>query len=151
MTGTRLEIGAHLTGSGCFFRVWAPHASEVAVLIQDGDDWDRRAATRDVALARSADGYWSGTVADVLVGHLYRFKITTDGHTFERLDPAARLHGEGQPLHQEPCQHRPHGEGHRPGHGELRRVAVRRTDRLQPERLRDCELLRHGQGLVACA
>ena len=34
------RIGAWLTGAGCFFRVWAPNARRVAVLIQDGPYWE---------------------------------------------------------------------------------------------------------------
>ena len=34
------RVGAWLTPAGCFFRVWAPHATAVAVLIQDGPYWE---------------------------------------------------------------------------------------------------------------
>lgn len=105
MAGTRLEIGARLAGSDCLFRVWAPHASQVAVLLQQGEEWDRGAATREAALVRSADGYWSGSVAGVRAGQLYRFRITAGGHTFERLDPAAR-----DVLHSGLTQHFPDSE-----------------------------------------
>ena len=90
MTETNQRIGAHPNGSGCFFRVWAPYASHLKVLIQAGDDWARDADTRTVNLERSEDGYWSDTVPNVRPGYLYRYEITTDGHTFQRLDPAAR-------------------------------------------------------------
>ena len=90
MMETNPRIGAHPNNAGCFFRVWAPYASQLKVLIQDGDIWIRDADTRTFNLNRSEDGYWSGTVPDVQPGNLYRYEITTDGHTFQRLDPTSR-------------------------------------------------------------
>ena len=34
------RIGAWLTPAGCFFRVWAPNAVQVKVLVQDGPYWE---------------------------------------------------------------------------------------------------------------
>lgn len=90
MVETNTLIGAHLNDSGCFFRVWAPHASHLKVLIQEGAYWDNDATTRTFYLDRSEDGYWSGTLPDVQEGSLYRYEITTNGNTHQRLDPAAR-------------------------------------------------------------
>jgi 1,4-alpha-glucan branching enzyme len=85
----RQRVGAWLTGDGCFFRVWAPHASRVTVAVQDEPFWREGfdVATRD--LLRDGD-YWSATVANVHPSQLYRFGITTGAETFETLDPAAR-------------------------------------------------------------
>jgi 1,4-alpha-glucan branching enzyme len=91
MSEETTRIGAHPNDHSCFFRVWAPHASTLKVLIQDGGTWDHGdPGTRTVDLARSDNGYWSGTVPNVGPGHLYRYQITIDGHSFQRLDPAAR-------------------------------------------------------------
>ena len=83
-------IGAHLNGTDCYFRVWAPHASHIRVLIQDGKDWSMDAHTRTIALSSSDNGYWSGIVQNIQPGNLYRYEIQSGGHTFQRLDPAAR-------------------------------------------------------------
>jgi 1,4-alpha-glucan branching enzyme len=84
------RIGHWLTPQGCFFRVWAPHASNVAVLVQDGPYWEREDVIVAQNLARQGD-YWSGTVADVRPLQLYRYEIThPDGSKSQRLDPAAR-------------------------------------------------------------
>ncbi|MFO0889024.1 MAG: alpha-amylase family glycosyl hydrolase [Isosphaeraceae bacterium] len=84
------RIGAWLDASGCFFRVWAPTAQAVAVLIQDGPYWE----TVDVITRKELtkqDGYWSGTVPGVNPWQLYRYEITpAAGAAFETTDPAAR-------------------------------------------------------------
>ncbi len=85
-----MQIGAHLDGSRCLFRVWAPHAGHLEVLLQDGEDWNTDSFTRAIELTSLPDGYWSGIVPDVKPGQLYRYEITYNGHKFQRLDPAAR-------------------------------------------------------------
>ena len=84
------RIGAHLTGSGCYFRVWAPHAERVSVLLQQGAAWDAAAPADRHPLQRAADGYFSATVPGVSAGRLYRYEMTSFGDTTERIDPAAR-------------------------------------------------------------
>jgi 1,4-alpha-glucan branching enzyme len=85
------RIGCTLTPAGGFFRVWAPHAADVAVALQDGKQWDRGAASTVHDLARGPGGYWSATVPEAAPGQLYRFRITTrDGDVLWRLDAAAR-------------------------------------------------------------
>lgn len=84
------RIGAWPTPEGCFFRVWAPHARSVSVLVQDGPFWEVDDAVREEALA-PAEGYWSAAVPGVAPGQLYRYRIEhPDGGTSQRLDPAAR-------------------------------------------------------------
>jgi len=88
----RLEerIGAWLTDEGCFFRVWAPNATAVAALIQDGPYWE----VTDTIIRQeltNQDGYWSGTVPGVLAWRLYRFEVEHPvAGTRQHLDPAAR-------------------------------------------------------------
>jgi 1,4-alpha-glucan branching enzyme len=85
----RQRVGAWLTDGGCFFRVWAPHADAVTVVVQDEPYWK---VGYDVAREdlRNDGGYWSGTVRGVRPSQLYRFAITSGGETFETLDAAAR-------------------------------------------------------------
>ncbi|MDZ4796701.1 MAG: alpha-amylase family glycosyl hydrolase [Bryobacteraceae bacterium] len=84
------RLGACLIPDGCFFRVWAPNATSVAVLIQDGPYWEMEAIVSSYALVRKGD-YWSGIVPDVRSSQLYRYLLVhpTAG-MLERLDPAAR-------------------------------------------------------------
>lgn len=84
------RIGSHLTADGCFFRVWAPHAADVSVVLQDAPQWDTGQPGATWAMVRAGD-YWSATVPDVKPGQLYRFLVTAaDGMVLQRLDPAAR-------------------------------------------------------------
>lgn len=84
------RIGAWLTTNGCFFRVWAPHARRVSVVIQAGPYWEVDDEVIDHDLARDGD-YWSATVPGVHAWQLYRFKIEhPGGDVIEQLDPAAR-------------------------------------------------------------
>lgn len=86
------RIGAWPTDEGCFFRVWAPNANNVAVLVQDGPYWEDEAsdivARQD--LVKDSTGYWSGIVPDVRPYQMYRFEIRNTGQTFQTLDAAAR-------------------------------------------------------------
>jgi 1,4-alpha-glucan branching enzyme len=84
------RIGAWPTEEGCFFRVWAPHATRVSVLLQEPPSWEIDEPGSEHGLAREGD-YWSATVPDVRPGQLYRYRIETeDGEVLQRLDPAAR-------------------------------------------------------------
>ena len=84
------RIGAWLTSDGCFFRVWAPHAGSVTVLVQDGPYWEAGDTVLQQGLVKEGE-YWSGTVSGVRAWQLYRFEIQhpTAG-ILQRLDPAAR-------------------------------------------------------------
>ncbi|HET6781572.1 MAG TPA: alpha-amylase family glycosyl hydrolase [bacterium] len=84
------RIGAWLTPHGCFFRVWAPHADSLAVLVQDGPYWEVDDIVIRQDLVKDGD-YWSGTVPGVRPCQLYRFEIKHfGGGSSQRLDPAAR-------------------------------------------------------------
>ena len=86
----RLPIGAELQpDGGAHFRVWAPSASEVAVVLdQGGPD----AALRVTPLAREDEGYFAGTVAAAQAGTRYWFRLA-DGRCFP--DPASRFQPDG--------------------------------------------------------
>lgn len=84
------RIGAWLTPAGCFFRVWAPNAVQVTVLVQDGPYWEVTDTILRQELTK-AGGYWSATVPGVRPYQMYRFEIrTSSGGLLQRLDAAAR-------------------------------------------------------------
>jgi 1,4-alpha-glucan branching enzyme len=89
------RVGAFLAADGCFFRVWAPNATRVTVLIQDPPAWEFAEPGTEQDLEESG-GYWSGTVPGVTAGKLYRFRIENsdangaEASPLHRLDPAAR-------------------------------------------------------------
>jgi len=95
------QIGALLRENGCEFRIWCPHAEAVWVLLQTGTHWDHDSQTqKPFELLQSSDGYWTGFVAGVEAGRLYRYQITNEGRTFEQLDSAARdtIHSQTIPM-----------------------------------------------------
>ncbi len=79
----RLPVGAEVQpGGGAHFRVWAPKARSLEVLIDGGAH----------ALAAEAGGYFSGAVAPARAGSLYRLRI--DGAR-DYPDPASRSQPQG--------------------------------------------------------
>lgn len=79
------RMGACPHANGVVFRVWAPHASAVAV-IGDFNAWD---STRH-PLRAEANGVWSADIADAHVGHAYRYWLRTPTGDVQRIDPYAR-------------------------------------------------------------
>lgn len=83
----QLTIGASPDPEGTLFRVWAPQAREVAVMI---DALPQGAQT--FRLTREAEGYFAAHVADVRPGMRYAYRV--DGGD-PRPDPASRFQPEG--------------------------------------------------------
>ena len=82
---TTHQLGSHLTNKGVDFRVWAPFAGAVSVLVGDDFDWNVQ------PLNSENNGYWSGSIQDVKAGKPYKYRLTTpDGGTIDRNDPRAR-------------------------------------------------------------
>ena len=81
-------MGAELIGNGATFRVWAPGAKAVYLIVNDPD---AQAAEDDAhLLVRDRDGYWAGFFPGVTDGTQYRFWVVgTGGKGFKR-DPYAR-------------------------------------------------------------
>ena len=81
-----MPVGAEpdSVGKGVHFRVWAPDAKSVEVLLTaDGTL---------TPLSREAQGYYSGFVANASAGSLYRYRLD-GGEAFP--DPASRFQPEG--------------------------------------------------------
>jgi maltooligosyltrehalose trehalohydrolase len=88
-------IGAELIGEGrTHFRVWAPKAKRVDVVLEGqwGEDRGTEAAPTFQKLAEEPGGYFSGS-AGVATGALYRFRVNNakDFHP----DPASRFQPDG--------------------------------------------------------
>ncbi len=85
MTAAAPELGALPdAGGGTRFRVWAPAAARVAVVIEP--------ERRRVALAAEAGGYFAGRVGGVGAGDRYRI-VVDDGEPVP--DPASRAQPDG--------------------------------------------------------
>ncbi|RWZ78167.1 MAG: 1,4-alpha-glucan branching protein [Candidatus Microsaccharimonas sossegonensis] len=78
-------LGSRVTGNNVDFRVWAPFAQSVHVLILNDFNW------HETPLTSEENGYWSGTVKDAQPGKSYKYRLTTqDGKTIDRNDPRSR-------------------------------------------------------------
>jgi maltooligosyltrehalose trehalohydrolase len=77
-----------LSGGGVHFVVWAPLASRVEVVLDEG--------RRCEPLTLGPRGYHAGTVADVGPGDRYRYRLhRADGEPIDRSDPASRWQPDG--------------------------------------------------------
>ncbi len=78
-------LGAHGSPGGTTFRVWAPSATHVSV-IGSFNDWGE-----GVDLHGDDSGVWSGTIAGIGQGAVYKYRITgpTGGEPFDKADPFA--------------------------------------------------------------
>lgn len=83
-------LGAWKENEQWNFRVWAPNADKVSLLLQQNQHWDHKAKSEKVPLLKKGDGYWSTAVDNLNSGLLYRYEIRQNGTTKQALDPAAR-------------------------------------------------------------
>src|SRR5689334_10267644 len=80
----RLPVGAEVQpGGGVHFRVWAPRARQVEVLV---------GGSAHALAPEGRDGYFSGPIASARAGSLYRYRI--DGGR-DYPDPASRFQPDG--------------------------------------------------------
>jgi maltooligosyltrehalose trehalohydrolase len=88
MKPRRYHIGAEPTeDGGCDFRVWAPKATEVAVVVNSPNrEW------RSHPMRAEADGYFSALVPETSAGALYQFRLN---RATVCPDPASRFQPEG--------------------------------------------------------
>jgi 1,4-alpha-glucan branching enzyme len=77
-------MGAICQQEGVFFRVWAPHATEVSV-IGTFNDWDPKSNR----LTQEENGHWGALAADAAAGDEYKFFLKTPFGDFQRNDPYA--------------------------------------------------------------
>jgi len=81
-------LGAHATGEGTFFAVWAPHAHSVSV-VGEFNDWDGR---RHPMEKEESTGIWMAFVEGVGQWSIYKYELKTseDAPPFLKTDPYAR-------------------------------------------------------------
>jgi maltooligosyltrehalose trehalohydrolase len=77
-------MGANVTAAGVRFRVWAPSARQVDVVLAGGD--------RGTPLEKETDGVWSVVVPEARPGTRYRYRLNKD---LLRPDPYSRYQPEG--------------------------------------------------------
>jgi maltooligosyltrehalose trehalohydrolase len=76
------RFGAHVTGRGTVFRVWAP-AQKTVALVLEGD--------REIPLQHDADGFFTVDVSGVRAGQRYWYALSQG----RRPDPASRYQPDG--------------------------------------------------------
>ncbi len=81
----RNQLGAFQNSGGVDFRVWAPHANEVAV-VGNFNNWDAGSHP----CKPEENGNWFVHIPNVKPGDEYKFAITNGGKQITRVDPRAR-------------------------------------------------------------
>lgn len=92
--GSQTPMGANLAPGGATFRVWAPNAIEVHVLLSRGDDsllekQHTFQPTLESRLFPLPNGHWAGFIPGVHDGDHYRFYLVGRSQPYVR-DPYAR-------------------------------------------------------------
>jgi maltooligosyltrehalose trehalohydrolase len=84
----RLPVGAEASavGAGVHFRIWAPNAKSMHVVLEDDDP------PSETAMQQEPNGYFSTFVRDAGAGSLYRYRLDASDDSYP--DPASRF----QPL-----------------------------------------------------
>ncbi|MGE3912977.1 MAG: malto-oligosyltrehalose trehalohydrolase, partial [Chloroflexota bacterium] len=68
-TTWQLDLGANVTADGVQFRIWAPNANAVEVVLSRPGEEERH------PLTPAADGYHAGAVAGAKAGDRYRYSL----------------------------------------------------------------------------
>jgi len=82
-------MGANLVGAGATFRVWAPRAKDVYLVLGSGafGPYAKRDADR---LTKLGEGHWAGFAPGVVDGQQYEFFVVGEGGEGYKRDPYAR-------------------------------------------------------------
>lgn len=82
----KFAVGAEVMPAGVHFRVWAPDAHNMQVILENGGQ-------KSFDLNEESGGYWSGLIAEAKAGDRYRFRINEKETLYP--DPASRFQPEG--------------------------------------------------------
>lgn len=88
----RMPIGAEVQSEGVHFRLWAPKAKTVEVVLE-GSLSQMAVPSLPFSLHREEKGYFSGFVKEAKEGTLYRFQL--NGEDILYPDPASRFQPQG--------------------------------------------------------
>lgn len=92
-TYTGDDLGATWTESATSFRVWAPTAESVSVVLYDsGTDYEKNIIDM-VEMTPDVNGTWVATVDGDMRGFYYTYSVVIDGVKREACDPYARTTG----------------------------------------------------------
>lgn len=85
-TYTGDDLGSTFTPTSTSFRVWAPTASDMQLLLYNSEQGP---LTQTVPMQRSDNGTWYATVQGNLSNWYYLYQVTIDGQTQTAVDPYA--------------------------------------------------------------
>lgn len=93
--GRRFPLGAErLPGAGMHFRVWAPEAKSVKLVVHSGqENGAPDGLARTAEMQPEDNGYFSVALPDDCVGALYRYQLDDDPSPYP--DPASRFQPQG--------------------------------------------------------
>jgi 1,4-alpha-glucan branching enzyme len=78
-------MGPTMRADGVEFRVWAPHAKQVAV-VGSFNNWDGLTHP----MQSDEKGNWHVEVQGAKIGDQYKYQLTTEAGVMSRIDPYAR-------------------------------------------------------------
>ena len=85
------DLGVYVRGEKTHFKIWAPVAENVEILIFQEENSEK--VEREIQLAQGEKGTWAKEVSDNLSGKYYLFKIEYEDYSFEIVDPYAKAVG----------------------------------------------------------
>ncbi len=87
------DLGAVWSQTSTTFKLWAPTAKEVSVLLYKSGNAEADDLIREVPMTPSENGTWTVTEAGDLNGVYYTYKVFVAGQYVEAVDPYARTTG----------------------------------------------------------
>jgi len=82
------KLGAHDTGDGTYFAVWAPSAERVSVV----GDWNGWNPASEQLTPRGVSGIWEGFVPGARQAAAYKYHIVNGDYSVEKADPFGSHH-----------------------------------------------------------
>ena len=92
-TYTGNDLGSTWTKEATSFRLWAPTAEAVKVLIYSGGSKSNIEVLETVEMKADVNGTWVGTATGDWNGKFYLYELTIEGQTVEASDPYAKATG----------------------------------------------------------
>ena len=92
-TYTGNDLGSTWTKEATTFRLWAPTATEVKVLIYEGGSEGNTNLLETLEMKADVNGTWVAKADGDWNGKYYVYKVTVDGNTVEACDPYAKSTG----------------------------------------------------------
>ena len=87
------DLGANWSKERTFFRLWAPTATDVQIILWESGHPEDEAIRDRIQMTPDVKGTWIANVEGDLNGVYYTYAVTVDGKTNQACDPYARTTG----------------------------------------------------------